>query len=76
MRRVVLQNDYSLLSGAENRVILREAYKLGKKKLPCVNKGDVGLVHEDNIKRGMWTTAAAEDPVLKRNGVVRSAKVR
>ena len=59
----------------EYLVGLREAHKLGSKKLPCVNKGDLVLVHEDNVKRGMWKTAVVEDLIVGKDGVVRGAKV-
>ena len=60
----------------EYLVGLREAHKLGSKKLPCVNKGDLVLVHEDNVKRGMWKTAVVEELIVGKDGVVRGAKVR
>ena len=55
---------------------LKEVYKLGKKKLPSVNIGNVVLVHEDNIKRVMWTTAALESLIVGKDGEFRDATLR
>ena len=41
-----------------------------------VEKGDVVIVHEDNVKRGNWKMAVVEELIARRDGVVRGARVR
>ena len=41
-----------------------------------VQRGDVVIVHEENVKRGNWKTAVVEELITGRDGVVRGAKVR
>ena len=56
---------------------LREFHK-GKRENSkrVVEKGDVVIVQEDNVKRGYWKMAVVEELVAGRDGVVRGAKVR
>ena len=61
----------------EYLVDLREHHK-GKQE-SCnriVERGDVVIVQEDNVKRGSWKMAVVEDLIVGRDGVVRGAKVR
>ena len=60
----------------EYLVGLREAHKSGKRESPNILKGDVVLVHDDNLKRGMWKMAIVEDLIVGKDGVVRGAKLR
>ena len=60
----------------EYLVGLREAHKSGKRNSPDIVKGDVVLVHDESMKRGMWKIAVIEDLIIGKDGVVRGAKVR
>ena len=60
----------------EYLVGLREAHKSGKHKSPNIDKGDVVLVQDENMKRGMWKIAIVEDLIVGKDDVVRGAKVR
>jgi hypothetical protein len=39
-------------------------------------KGDVVLIHEDNVKRSKWNVGLIDDFVIGRDGVIRGAAVR
>ena len=60
----------------EYLVGLREAHKSGKHKSSNIDKGDVVLVQDENMKRGMWKIAIVEDLIVGKDDVVRGAKVR
>ena len=48
----------------------------GKRESPNILKGDVVLVQDDDLKRGMWKMAIVEDLIVGKDGVVRGAKLR
>ena len=60
----------------EYLVGLREVHRSDKRESPNILKGDVVLVHDDNLKRGMWKMAIVEDLVVGKDGVVKGAKLR
>ena len=56
---------------------MREFHR-GKLEKPTngVEKGDVVVVYEDNVKRGNWKMAEVTEVILGRDGQARGAKVR
>ena len=56
---------------------LRE-YHRGKheSQLRTVSVGDVVIVHEENVKRGLWKIEKVDEVIRGRDGMVRGAKVR
>ena len=60
----------------EYLVGLREAHKSERKGTPKIGKGDIVLLHDDNLKHGMWKTAIVEELVIGKDSVTRGARVR
>ena len=56
---------------------LRE-YQRGKheSQLRTVSVKDVVIVHEENMKRGLWKTGKVDEVIRGRDGMVRGVKVR
>ena len=37
---------------------------------------DVVIVHEENVRKGLWKTGKVEEIIQRRDGVIRGAKAR
>ena len=55
---------------------LREYHKESSNKSVCVAKGDLVLIHEDNVKRGLWKMGVIEELITGKDGKTRGATVR
>ena len=55
---------------------LRETHKVRKGKPVEINKGNVVLIQDDNVKRGQWKMRIIEGLISGRDGQVRGARVR
>ncbi len=49
---------------------------MNSKKPASVGPGDIVIIHDDNMKRGMWKMGVVEEIVKGRDNQVRGAKVR
>ena len=55
---------------------LREFHKVKKCKPVQIGKGDLVLMQEDSVKRGLWKVGVVEDLIIGKDGQVRGASVR
>ena len=55
---------------------LREFHRQRNPKRQEISEGDVILIHEDNIKRGLWKLGVVETLIPSKDGQVRGAVVR
>eukprot|EP00794_Sanderia_malayensis_P017130 gene17130-biopygen14746 len=55
---------------------LRELHRQKKTAPEKILVGDVVLIHEDNVKRGLWKVGIIEKLIVGKDGVVRGAAVR
>lgn len=57
---------------------LRESHRYAAKKTSCprVNKGDVVIVHDQALPRGLWKLGRIQEVYIGRDGLPRSASVR
>ena len=55
---------------------LREYHKESSNKSVCVAKGDLVLIHEDNVKRGLWKMGVIEELITGKDGKTRGVTVR
>ena len=55
---------------------LREHHRGKKEGQNKVSIGDVVLIHEDNAKRSNWKMRKVVEQIVRKDGVVRDAKLR
>eukprot|EP00794_Sanderia_malayensis_P017243 gene17243-biopygen14837 len=55
---------------------LREFHKMTTINIKPIAKGDLVLLHEDNVKRSLWKTGLVEDLIIGKDGKCRGAVVR
>jgi len=55
---------------------LREFHKVKECKPVQIGKGDLVLIQEDSVKRGLWKVGIVEDLIIGKDGQVRGASVR
>ena len=55
---------------------LREAHRMNAKSSAEAKTGDVVLIQDDNVKRGMWKMGIVEEVIKGKDGYIRGAKVR
>ena len=55
---------------------LREVHKIKNREPTTIAKGDLVLIYEDNVKRGLWKVGMVEELITGADGYVRGAKVR
>ena len=55
---------------------LREVHKIKNREPTTIAKGDLVLIYEDNVKRGLWKVGMVEGLITGSDGYVRGAKVR
>ena len=60
----------------EYLVDLREFHRHKKTTPEKISIGDVVLIHEDNVKRGLWKIVIIEKLITGKDGVLRGATVR
>ena len=55
---------------------LREVHRMNSRSSAEVKTGDVVVIQDDNVKRGMWKTGIIEEVIKGKDGNIRGAKVR
>ena len=55
---------------------LREYHKENSSKVNVVAVGDLVLIHDDNVKRGLWKMGVIETLIVGQDGKIRGAAVR
>ena len=55
---------------------LREVHRMNTRSSAEVKTGDVVVIQDDNVKRGMWKTGIIEEVIKGKDGNIRGAKVR
>ena len=55
---------------------LREYHKENNSKVNVVAVGDLVLIHDDNVKRGLWKMGVIETLIVGQDGKIRGAAVR
>eukprot|EP00794_Sanderia_malayensis_P012189 gene12189-biopygen9725 len=60
----------------EYLIDLREAHRVSDKGPAVISEGDVVLVHEEKVKRGMWKMAVVEKLIFGKDNQVRGATIK
>eukprot|EP00794_Sanderia_malayensis_P001249 gene1249-biopygen478 len=60
----------------EYLIDLREAHRVPNKGPAVISEGEVVLVHEEKVKRGMWKMAVVEKLIFGKDNQVRGATIR
>jgi len=55
---------------------LREVHTMKDRDTPAIATGDLVLIYEDNVKRGLWKVGIVEELIAGADGHVRGARVR